>query len=273
MTEIITMQDADLQESLQSDKPHIILFSNGDGLRGDFTTAMKKEAEAHPNIVFARINPDNNPQTKEQFNVGSKALMIAVNNGEVITRRNRPWGPDVADTVAILKAAIAGNQAVTTDDATIKQDEDVETTNTDNKIQKEEKTMETTTFTATDENFQAEVIDHDLPVVVDFWAEWCGPCRMVGPILDKLAVEYAGKLRIAKVNVDENPGLSQHFQVMSIPTIMMLKERHIVFSQPGALPEAALRDLFDQLVALEIDHEGHDHEQEEEAEATEQPAD
>jgi thioredoxin 1 len=112
--------------------------------------------------------------------------------------------------------------------------------------------MDTTPVNVTDSNFQTEVIDHDLPVLVDFWAEWCGPCRMVAPILDKLAPEYAGKVRIAKVNVDENPGLSQYFQVMSIPTMMMFKEQTVVFNQAGALPEPALRNLLDQLISLEL---------------------
>jgi thioredoxin 1 len=108
----------------------------------------------------------------------------------------------------------------------------------------------------TDDNFQAEVIDYDLPVLVDFWAEWCGPCRMVAPILDKLAPEYDGKVRIAKVNVDENPGLAQYFQVMSIPTMMMFKDKTMVFNQAGALPEPALRDLLNQLVDLSVPTEG-----------------
>ncbi len=75
---------------------------------------------------------------------------------------------------------------------------------------------------------------------------------MVAPILDKLAPEYEGKVRIAKVNVDENPGLSQYFQVMSIPTMMLFKEQTIVFNQAGALPEPALRNLLDQLITLEL---------------------
>lgn len=104
----------------------------------------------------------------------------------------------------------------------------------------------------TDENFQAEVIDQPLPVLVDFWAEWCGPCRQIAPALEKLAKEFAGKAIIAKVNVDENPGLQQSFKIMSIPNLMMVKNRTMVFNQPGALPEPVLRDLLNQLVSLEV---------------------
>lgn len=124
--------------------------------------------------------------------------------------------------------------------------------------------MDTKPVNVTDATFEQDVLAHDLPVVVDYWAPWCGPCRSVAPVLDKLAGEYAGKLRIAKVNVDENPGLSQAFQIMSIPTIMMIKDRTIVFSQPGALPEPALRNLFDQLIDLEIPPRSEENEEEEE---------
>ena len=112
--------------------------------------------------------------------------------------------------------------------------------------------MENKPVAITDETFEAEVLAHDKPVLVDFWAEWCGPCRMVAPILDKLAEEFAGQIRIAKVNVDENPALSQQFKVMSIPNMMAIKDRTIVYNRPGALPEAALRDLIQQLIVLEI---------------------
>jgi thioredoxin 1 len=123
--------------------------------------------------------------------------------------------------------------------------------------------VETTPFKVTDETFQTEVIDHHLPVLVDFWAEWCGPCRQIGPALEKLAKEFAGQVRIAKVNVDENPGLSQTFRIMSIPNLMMIKDRTMVFNQPGALPEPVMRDLIKQLIALEVP--AHDEAQDDDA--------
>jgi thioredoxin 1 len=94
----------------------------------------------------------------------------------------------------------------------------------------------------TDRTFEQEVLHSPTPVLVDFWASWCGPCRMVEPIVEKLARELAGRLKVAKVNVDENPGLSQRYDIRSIPTMMVVKNGQIVDRWMGALPEANLRN-------------------------------
>ncbi len=100
----------------------------------------------------------------------------------------------------------------------------------------------------TDASFDAEVMRSPIPVVVDFWAPWCGPCRMVAPTLDKLAREWNGQVKIAKVNVDENPRLSGRYGVQSIPTMMVVKNGRIVERWAGALPEQPLRSRLAALV-------------------------
>ncbi len=102
----------------------------------------------------------------------------------------------------------------------------------------------------TDAAFEKTVLQNDLPVVVDFWAPWCGPCRMVAPILDKLASEYAGKVVIAKVNTDENPQWAQKFGVQGIPTMLFVYDGKVVHQQVGALPEPMLRNIFDQFLSV-----------------------
>jgi thioredoxin 2 len=94
---------------------------------------------------------------------------------------------------------------------------------------------------ATDDDFHAVVDESSLPVLVDVWAPWCGPCRMVSPALEKLAGELAGNLKLVKVNADDNPEVSQRFEVQSIPTLVLLDHGQVVDKQIGALPEHQLR--------------------------------
>jgi thioredoxin len=99
-----------------------------------------------------------------------------------------------------------------------------------------------------DANFQQEVIKSDIPVLVDCWAEWCGPCRMVGPILDKLADEYKGKFKIAKLNVDENRSTAMKYNIQSIPTMMIFVKGEVVDGLLGAHPENNIRQKLDKYV-------------------------
>lgn len=92
----------------------------------------------------------------------------------------------------------------------------------------------------TDANFQSDVLDSDGPVLVDFWAPWCGPCRIVGPIMDQLAAESGGRYRIAKLNVDENPMTASRYQIASIPTMLIFKDGAIIDRIIGAQPKQAI---------------------------------
>ena len=101
-------------------------------------------------------------------------------------------------------------------------------------------------FEFTDTNFKTEAIETEGVAVVDFWAEWCGPCRMITPIIDELAEEYAGSVKIGKVNVDTSPNVSMEYGVRSIPTILILKNGEVVDRQVGVTTKKALTDKIEK---------------------------
>ena len=239
MSEIQYLTDANWQNTIGND-PALILFTTNDSLRGDFDTQFKKSAQSNSNIIFARVDATSNPELASQFNIKDKPVLVAFYCGETLVRRVRPWGTDVVLTLELINQHDKDNKKM-----------ENETNNTPVNTQDVPNDQP---VHVTDNDFQEAVIDYsnEMPVLVDFWAEWCGPCRMVAPILDKLSKEFAGQIRVAKVDTDANPGLSQAFQIMSIPTIMIFKEGKLVFSQPGAFPEPAFRDLIQQVIALDV---------------------
>jgi len=97
----------------------------------------------------------------------------------------------------------------------------------------------------TDATFDAEVLNSSTPVLVDFWAEWCGPCRMIGPVVEEMAGEYEGKAKITKVDVDSNPQISMKFGIRSIPTLLIFKNGQIVDQIVGAVPKSVLKKQLD----------------------------
>lgn len=104
------------------------------------------------------------------------------------------------------------------------------------------------TVKVTDSTFDAEVRNADVPVVVDFWAEWCGPCKMIGPALEELAAEYGDKVKIAKVDVDSNPNAAAQMGVRGIPALFIFKDGEVVSNRAGAAPKAALKSWIDESV-------------------------
>src|SRR5262249_45987374 len=199
-------------------------------VKSELDKAAKEQAGC---IRVVKADASNAPDVAEFFELGKHPLLIGWAGGEILARRPRPWGTDVQGMVEMLldhvpQAALAA--------APPKQPEKI-----DNKPVK-----------VTEKTFQKEVIDSPLPVLVDFWAEWCGPCKMVAPILEKLAGEFAGKIRIAKVNTDENRGLQAAFNIQSIPTLMFVKNGKIVGEQAGALPEHILPNATQQLIPLQL---------------------
>lgn len=100
----------------------------------------------------------------------------------------------------------------------------------------------------TDANFEELVLKSDKPVVVDFWAEWCGPCRMIGPVIEEMHSEYDGKAVIGKVNVDMNPGVSAQFGVRNIPTILFIKDGQVADKSVGAVPKSQLTSKLDAIL-------------------------
>lgn len=100
----------------------------------------------------------------------------------------------------------------------------------------------------TDASFEADVLQSDIPALVDFWAEWCGPCKMIAPILDEIATEYAGKIKICKVDVDSNPEAAAKFNVRGIPTLLILKNGVVEATKVGALSKGQLMEFVDSQV-------------------------
>lgn len=102
--------------------------------------------------------------------------------------------------------------------------------------------------TLTDENFESEVMQSDVPVVVDFWAAWCGPCKLMNPIIDNLAEEFDGKAKLAKINIDDYDGLASQYHIMGVPTLLFFKDGNLVERTEGVMAQGAIADKINSLL-------------------------
>jgi thioredoxin len=235
-TPLLAATSDELAALLETTQPVLLLIWQGDTLRTDLRNELDKVAREQAGRIFVvKADTSRAPEIAAHFEVGSQStsILLAYHNGQVLARRNRPWATDVQPMVEMLLPLAAAAPAVpqTIVDKPVIYNKPVK---------------------VTDATFKQEVIESETPVVVDFWATWCGPCLQVAPIFDKLAAAFAGRVKVAKVDVDENPGVAQAFRIQSIPTIMFVKGGKIVGQQVGALPEVTLRGAFEQLVALTV---------------------
>jgi thioredoxin 1 len=227
----------DIETALNTQLPVLLYVYNGESLRADVRTELDKAAKDYANRMrVVKVDCSSDPSLAQYFELGKHPVLISWMCGEVLARRSRPWGTDITGTVGELAKLIPPTAVMPAEPLPL-----VEKAPANDKP-----------LTVTDATFEQDVLQSELPVVVDFWAAWCGPCKQIAPILEKLAKEFAGKVRVAKVDVDANQELSGYFRIMSIPTLMFVKGGKIVGQQVGALPEHVLRDVFNQLIALQV---------------------
>ncbi len=224
---------AELDTLLKTELPVLLLVWNGETLRTDVKKELDKASQENAGrILVLKVDTSKASEIAERFELGKYPLLIGWLRGEILGRRSRPWSTDVQGMVDLLLPHAPARP--------------------EKPVAEKPAAVNGKAVVVTDKTFEKEVIQSKLPVLVDFWAEWCGPCKQVGPILDKLALEFAGKIRLAKVDVDANPGLTQAFRILSIPTLMFVKNGKIVGQQAGALPEHVLRDAIQQLLKLSV---------------------
>lgn len=226
-TPIIT-NDQSVDRVLATGLPVTLVFLDGK-LPEDLKKAMQHLAQVHAGeLLIAQIQIKENPTTYQRYTAGKAPALVGLRKGQIITQSEGISAPDLEKHVMYLLGKGPRPEHPQPSPQAGRTASRDHTSNGKPRI-------------VTDTNFDQEVLRANQPVLVDFWAPWCGPCRMTDPILEKLAHEYTGRILVAKVNVDENPILSQKYSVQSIPTMMIVKNGKIVDRWTGALPEANIR--------------------------------
>ena len=217
----ITTNDQSIDRVLSAPLPVVLVATSG-GLKRRVQDHLFKLARAEAGkLLVVKIDLDDNPESARRFGLSAGGVLSLRNGAEVARTEGAPQTQDVdahADYV-LGRGPKPSSEGEAVDGKPLK---------------------------VTDATFEREVIQSRVPVLVDFWAPWCGPCRMIAPVVEKLAAEYAGRLRVAKVNTDENPQWAARFGVQGIPTLLLVKGGQVVDRLVGAYPEPMLREAVER---------------------------
>jgi len=235
-SEPINSNDQSLDRVLGAGLPVALVFENGASALDDTLSRVARENAGQ--LLVVKIKAGDNPQSARRFQVGALPAVVTVKGGQPLSQAAPASPAEVEQHVAYLlgkgprpaapaqgapagraaagAASVNGGQPLVVGEAT----------------------------------FEDQVLRSPLPVLIDFWAPWCGPCRMVAPTVEKLASEMNGRLRVVKVNTDDNPGLMNRFGIQGIPTMMIFKGGQQVDRWTGALPEGAIRQHLKQKLGL-----------------------
>lgn len=226
----INTNDQSVDRVLANPLPVMLILNNNGALNSAINATLEDIARTERGkLLIAKLNTTDNPATAQRFGAHSGIALIAWKSGLAQARLDNPT-PDQVRAAAdyLLDRGPKPSQPA-------QPQKNTQTPRPDGHP-----------ITVNESNFDQQVLQSQQPVLVDFWAAWCGPCRMIAPTLDKLAQEYAGKVRIAKLNVDENPRLAAQYGAHSIPLLVMFKGGRPVNKLVGAHPEPNIRRVVDQ---------------------------
>jgi thioredoxin 1 len=220
----VITNDQGFSRLLDAPIPVMFLFWNGQGVSDAINqTLIDLAAREAGQLLVAKINTRENPQAAHHFNVSQTPVLVGMKQSDEVTRIPQPHPQDIERHAAFMLGRAPRPEPAAKQQSAANNNQAARPLH------------------ITDATFEQEVLRSELPVLVDFWAPWCGPCHMIAPVLDRLSREYAGRLKVVKVNVDENTHYAGLFGVQGIPTLLMVRDGKVVNRLVGAQPEPYLR--------------------------------